>query len=111
MFGRLIYNSIINYFIINKLFTPFRSDLLPGDSCMTEILSIIHEIQIISDKNLTVDVSGAFLDICKAFDKDWLYALLFKLKIYSAISELHSRLKSYLKNRKQRFLLNCQTSE
>ena len=32
--GRLIYNSLFNYFLKNKLFTASQSNFLPGDSCI-----------------------------------------------------------------------------
>ena len=40
---RLIFNSIFNYFIRNKPLTECQSGL-PGDSCVSQLLSIIHEI-------------------------------------------------------------------
>ena len=54
---------------------------------------------------------GIFLDISKAFDKVWHDGLLFKLTIYSVEGDLLLLLKNYLKNRKQRVVLNGQTSE
>ena len=54
---------------------------------------------------------GIFLDISKAFDKVWHDGLLFKLTIYSVEGDLLLLLKNYLKNRKQRVVLNVQTSD
>ena len=54
---------------------------------------------------------GVFLDISKAFDKVWHIGLLFKLKAYGIDGELLSLLENYLENRKQRVVLNGQTSE
>ena len=111
VFERVIYNSLFNYFLHNKLFTPSQSGFLPGDSCIAHLLSIIHEIQSAFDDNPTIDVRGIFLDISKAFDKVWHDGLLFKLKTYGVEGDLLLLLKNYLKNRKQRVVLNCQTSE
>ena len=36
---RLIYNSLFNYFLRNKLFAPSQSGFLPGDSCIVQLLS------------------------------------------------------------------------
>ena len=80
IFERVIYNSIFNYFISNKLFTPSQSGFLPGDSCIAQLLSIIHKIQTAFDENPPVDVRGIFLDISKAFDKVWHKGLLYKLE-------------------------------
>ena len=69
MFERVIYNFLFNYFQSNRLFTPFQSGFPPGDLCITQLLSIIHEIRTAFDENLTVDVRGVFLGISKLFDK------------------------------------------
>ena len=111
MFERVIYNSLFNYFQSNRLFTPSQSGFLPGDSCIAQLLSIIHEIQTAFDENPTVDVRGVFLDISKAFDKVWHDGIIFKLKAYGVEGELLSLLKNYLENREQRVVLNGQTSE
>ena len=111
MFERVIYNSLFNYFQSNRLFTPSQSGFLPGDSCIAQLLSIIHEIQTAFDENPTVDVRGVFLDISKAFDKVWHDGIIFKLKAYGAEGELLSLLKNYLENREQRVVLNGQISE
>ena len=101
IFERVIYNSIFNYFISNKLFTPSQSGFLPGDSCIAQLLSIIHEIQ-----TAFADVRGIFLDISKAFDKVWHEGLLYKLKTYGIEGQLLSLLANYLENREQRVVLN-----
>ena len=111
IFERVIYNSIFNYFNGNKLFTPSQSGFLPGDSCIAQLLSIIHEIQTAFDENPAGDVRGIFLDISKAFDKVWHEGLLYKLKTYGIDGQLLSLLENYLKNREQRVVLNGQTSE
>ena len=91
IFERVIYNFIFNYFISSKLFTPSQSGFSPGDSCIAQLLSIIHEIQTAFDGNPSVDVRGIFLDISKA--------------------PLLSLLKNYLENSQQRVVLNGQTSD
>ena len=80
MFERVIYNSLFNYFESNRLFTRSQSGFLPGDSCIPQLLSIIHEIQTAFDENPTADVKGVFLDLSKAFDKVWHDGIIFKLK-------------------------------
>ena len=111
IFERVIYNSLFNYFLSNKLFTPSQSGFLAGDSCIAQLLSIIREIQTAFDENPTADVRGVFLDISKAFDKVWHDGLLYKLKAYDVQGELLSLLRNYLQKRKQRVVLNGQTSE
>ena len=52
-----------------------------------------------------------FLDICKAFDKVWHKGLLYKLKSYGVEGELISLLECFLRDRKQRVVLNGQNSD
>ena len=108
---RLIYKSLFNYFLKKKLFTPFQSGFLPGDSCIAQLLSILHEIPTAFDENPTRDVRCVFLDISKTFDKVWHDCLTFKLKAYDTEGELLSLLENYLQNREQRVVLNGQISE
>ena len=111
MFERVIYNSFFNYFQSNRLFTPSQSGFLPGNSCIAQLLSIIHEIQTTFVKNPTVDVKGVFLDLSKAFDKVWHDGIIFKLKAYGVEGELLLLLKNCVENQEQRVVLNGQTSE
>ena len=83
---------------------------MPGDSCVAQLLSITHEIYNSFDYNPSVDIRGVFLDISKAFDKVWHDGLIFKLQTYGIDGKLLKLLKSYLKDRQQRVLLNGQTS-
>ena len=55
-FERVTYSSLLNYFQSNRLSTPSQSGFLPGDSCISQLLSTIHEIQTAFDENPTVDV-------------------------------------------------------
>ena len=98
MFESVTYNSLFNYFQSNRLFTPSQSVFFPGDSCIAQLLSIIHEIQTAFDENLTADVRGVFLDISKAFDTVWHDGIIFKLESYVVEGELLSLLKNYLEN-------------
>ena len=98
VFERLIYNSLYNYFIQNKLFTECQSGFMPGDSCVAQLLSITHEIYNSFDYNQSVDIRGVFLDISKAFDKVWHDGLIFKLQMYGIDGKLLKLLKSYLKD-------------
>ena len=45
VFERLLLNSIFSCFYNNNLFTKFQLDFMPGDSCISQLLSIVHEIQ------------------------------------------------------------------
>ena len=69
IYERIIFKELFNHFHQNQLFTKCQSGFLPGDSCISQLLSIVHEINSSFDCDPTIDVSGVFLDISKAFDK------------------------------------------
>ena len=111
IYERVIYNVLFNYFKDNKLFKPSQSDFLPCDSCIAQLLSIIHEMQTNFDNNPPADGKGVFLDVSKAFDKVWHIGLLFRLKAHGVDGELLSLLENYLQNRKKRVVLIGLTSD
>ena len=43
-FERLVFNTLLNSFFKNKLFTSCQSGFIPSDSCVSQLLSITHEI-------------------------------------------------------------------
>ena len=57
-----------------------QSGLRPGDSCVHQLISIVHEIYNAFDVNLSLEVRDVFLDSPKAFDRVWHEGLLYKLK-------------------------------
>ena len=61
----------LTFFVQNQLFTDFQSGLIPGDSCVSQLLSITQKILKSFDCNPPEDVRGVFLDISKAFNKVW----------------------------------------
>ena len=56
------------------------------------------------------EVRGVFLDISKAFDKVWHEGLIYKLQQNGISGELLNILVDFLNNRKQRVVLNGQSS-
>ena len=77
-------------------------------SCINQLLAITHEIYKSSDASL--DVRAVVLDISKVFDKVWHQGLLYKLKQNSISDNLLETLTDFLKDRKQRVVLNGQNS-
>ena len=109
IFERLIYNELFNFLLRINLISPNQSGFKPGDSCINQLLSITHEIYNSFDEGL--EVRSVFLDISKTFDKVWHKGLLFKLSQNGISGNLLDLLSSFLSDRKQRVLLNGQTSE
>ena len=87
-----------------------RPERIPGDSCVTQLLSITHKIYRSFDCSPTTNVKGVFLDISKAFDKVWRDGLLFKLQSYREEGNILRLLKNYLTGRQQKLALSGQTS-
>ena len=111
VFERIIFNSLLNYFFVNKLFIERQSGFLTGDSCISQLLSITHKIYKSFDCYPSVDVRGTFLDISKVFDKVWNDGLIYKPKSYGVENKLLNLIQNYLTNRQQRILLSGWTSK
>ena len=99
---------MFEFFNENNLLSPNQSGFRPGDSCISQLVSIIHNIYKSFDDGL--EVRGVFLDISKAFDKVWHEGLIFKLKQNGISGNLINLLTDFLSNRKQRVVLNGQYS-
>ena len=83
---------------------------MPGDSCISQLLSVTHEIYKSIDCNLPVDVRGTFVDISKAFDKVCYEGSIIKLQTYGINGKLLNLMQYYLRLQQQRVVLNGQTS-
>ena len=102
----VFFESLYEYFINNNLLTPCQSGFIKGDSCVTQLFAITHEIHKNLDANPSTDTIGVFLDMSKAFDKVWHNGLICKLQSYGIQSQLLFLLKNDLFNRKQRVVIN-----
>ena len=96
------------FFLANNLLAPTQSGFKPGGSCINQLLSITHEIY--SSFEDGFEVRSVFLDISKAFDKVWREGIIFKLQQNSISDDLLNILSDFLRNRKQRVMLNGQSS-
>ena len=85
-----------------------QSGFKPEDSYINHLLSITHEIYKSFDDGF--EVRGAFLDIPKAFDKVWHKGIIFKLQQNEISGKLLRVLSDFLKDRKQRVIVNGQVS-
>ena len=87
-----------------------QSEFRPGDSCVHQLISIVHYIYNAFDANPSLEVRGVFLDISKAFDRVWYKDLLYKPKCMGINGNILKLVKSFLSNRYQRVVHNGQTS-
>ena len=93
------------------MLTPHQSGFRPNDSCIYQLLSIVHSIYAGFDHNPSLEVRGNFLDISKAFDKVWHEGLLYKLESIGISGNLLNLFRSFLNDRYQRVVINGQHSD
>ena len=106
----MIFKKFFNHFPQSQLLTKCQSGFLPGNLCISQLLCIVHEINLSFDCDPTIDVSGIFLYISKAFDKIWHEGILFKLKPIGVNGKMLTLLTNNLHERYQRVVLYEETS-
>ena len=111
IFERLIFNSLFEYLEEHNLLSAHQSGFRANDSCVNQLLSIVHDIYTAFDAYPTLESRGVFLNMSKAFDKLWHEGLIFTLKSMGISDTLLELIKSFLKNRFQRVVLNGQKAE
>ena len=66
-----------------------------GDSTLSQLLCIMHQIYSAFEEFPSREARAVFLDISKAFDKVWHDSLLFKLKYYGISGSLFTVIKGF----------------
>ena len=99
---------MFTFFTENNLISPNQSRFRTVNSCINQLLSIIHEIYELVDVDF--EGKGAFLDISTAFGKVWHEGWLFKLNRNGISGDLLKLLRGLLPCRKQSVDLNSQHS-
>ena len=103
---KLIYDSLYSHLASCAFLDPNQSGFRPGDSLITQLLSITHSVYKAIYCNSPLDVRSVYLDISKAFDRVWHVGLIYKLKRCDVSGKLLSLIQSFLQNRKQRTVLS-----
>ena len=111
LFEKCLFDTIYSFFEDNNLFASCQSGFRKGDSCISQLLSITHDILTGFDSTPSLDTRGVFLDISKAFDRVWHEGLIFKLKVYGISGSLLILLRNFLSGRSQRVALDGQSSD
>ena len=96
--------------LARNMLPVLQSGFRPGDSCVHQLISIVHEIYNAFDANPRLEVRGVFLHISKAFDRVWYKDLLYKPKCMGINGNILKLVKSLLSNRYQRVVHNGQAS-
>ena len=99
----------MNHMESNKLFSLHQHGFRGGHSCVTQLLEIIELWTKSIDDRENIDV--IYLDFRKAFDTVPFERLLSKLKAYGIEGNILDWIKSFLENRRQRVLINGETSD
>ena len=107
---KLIFDSLYSHLVSSELLNPNQSGFRPGDSTINQLISITHTIFGAFDCNPPLDVRSVYLDISKAFDRVWHDGLIYKLKRCGVSGQLLCLIQDFLRNRKQRTVLNGQCS-
>ena len=107
---KLMYDSLYSHLVSHELLNPNQSGFRTGDSTVNQIISIKHTIFKAFDCNPPLDVRSVYLDISEAFDRVWHEGLVYKLKRCGVSGQFLSLIQSFLKDRKQRTVLNGQSS-
>jgi hypothetical protein len=109
VFERLIYNNTYKHLLDNNLLDDENSGFCKNDSAILKLLALTDTIYKGLDDH--DELLLVFLDISKAFDKVWHQGLLFKLEQVGIGGTLLEWFSSYLDNRKQRVVVNGQSSD
>ena len=63
IFEKIMYNNLFEYIKNNNLQATCQTGFLSGDSCISQLFSITHDIHNAFDGNPSLEVCGVFLDI------------------------------------------------
>ena len=95
----IIHDRLLKHCIENNIITERQAAYLQGDSTISQLVYIIHQIK--SSWGQSKISQGVFLDISSAFDKVWHKGLVAKLSQIGIDGNFLNLFISYLSNRKQ----------
>ena len=99
IFERLIFNFLYQFLEEHSLLSIHQSGFRSNDSCINQLLFIVHTLHKAFDAYPTLDARGVFLDMSKAFNKFWHEGLIYKLKSMGVSDSLIKLFQSFLINR------------
>ena len=110
IFEKLLFDTIYKHLCDHSLITPNQSGFRPGDSTINQLLSITHTIYTAFEDVPSSETRAVFLDLSKAFDRVWHEGLLYKLECNGIGGNLLGLIKDFLRDRRQRVVLNGKSS-
>ena len=96
--------------ILSNLLNCCQVDFGSNNSCVNQLILIANNTDGAFDTNPFLEVPGVILDLLKGFGKIWQEGLLFKLKNNGINQNTLQLIKSFLRNRLQRVVLNDHSS-
>ena len=105
----VMHDRLFKHCIENDLISHKQAAYLKGDSTVSQLLYIVHNIRKCWIENKIMH--GVFLDVSSAFDKVWHSGLLAKLFQVGIEENFYDIMSSYLHNRKQIVVVNGQKSD
>ena len=106
---RIIRDELVDHMNRNNLFCIEQHGFIKGKSCVIQLLEFMEDITEAIDQGHEVDV--IYFDYSKAFDKAPHNRLLTKISWYRIKGNVLSWIGDFLRNRKQRVLVNGISSE
>jgi hypothetical protein len=106
---KLDFKTLYGFCERNNLLTWKNSGFKPLDSTVNQLISIIHQIYTALETGQEVCI--IFLDVSKAFYRVYHDGLIHKLQCMGIGGNLLQWLTSYLSNRRQRVVINGQSSQ
>ena len=105
----VIHDRLLKHCIENNVISEKQAAYLKGDSTVSQLLYIVHNIRLNwSQKKVT---QGLFLDLSSAFEKVWHNGLLAKLSQIGIEGSCYDTLRSYLADRRQVVVVEDEKSE
>ena len=105
----IVCSEVSRHLSSNNIVTPHQHGFRRGLSCETQLVSVIYEWSKILDTHGQVDI--IFLDLAKAFDSVPHERLLLKASYYGIRGKLHTWLRCFLTECKQRVVVNGTSSD
>ncbi len=108
MLESLIKDKLVEHLDNNNLIKSSQHGFSKGKSCTTNLLAFLEIVMKNVEANIPMDI--VYLDFSKAFDKVSINKLIIKLEAMNIKGNLLEWIKSWLRNRKQRVVINGQES-
>ena len=111
IFEKLLFDTIYSHLNESGLLSHHQSGFRPGDSTINQLLATTHNIYRAFEEVPSQEMRAVFLDLSKAFDRVWHDGLLYKLEFNGISGNILQLIKNFLKDRKQRVVLNGKSSK